>query len=148
MCDERAVSVTVGYVLNFAVAALLLSALMIGGGGLIESQTKQVTYDELTVTGQQLASEISSADRLNRSGDTTELSVRADLPDRTAAGSYTITIEHDGQTGSIELRSVDPEVVVTVPFRSESAVQNVTVNGGLLEVVYDDGDARLEVVER
>ncbi len=148
MRDDRAVSVTVGYVLNFAVAALLLSALLIGGGGLIESQTNQVTHDELTVTGQQLAGELSSADRLNRSGDTAELSVRADLSDRTAAGSYTITIEHDGQTGTIELRSVDPEVVVSVPFRSESDVQNTTVRGGPLDVRYNESEDRLEVTER
>lgn len=147
MRDDRAVSVTVGYVLNFAVAALLLSALLIGGGGLIESQTNQVTHDELTVTGQQLASELSSADRLNRSGDTAELSIRADLPDRTAAGSYTITIEHDGQSGTIELRSVDPEVVVSVSFRSESDVQDTTVRGGSLDIRYDDGEDRLEVTE-
>ena len=148
MRDDRAVSVTVGYVLNFAIAALLLSALLIGGGGLIESQTNQVTHDELTVTGQQLASELSSADRLNRSGDTAELSIRADLPDRTAAGSYTITIEHDGQSGTIELRSVDPEVVVSVSFRSESDVQDTTVRGGSLDIRYDESEAQLEVTER
>jgi len=92
--DERGVSIAVGYVLNLAIATILFSALLIGGSGLIESQTRIVTQDELSVTGQQLASELSSADRLVRAevgveGGPEELRLRTELPERTAAaGSY------------------------------------------------------------
>ena len=140
--DDRAVSITVGYVLNFAIATVLFSALLIGGSGLIESQTRSVTQDELSVTGQQLASEISSADRLVRAEVGTEsapedLRLRTELPDRTAAGSYTIIIEHTGTEGTIELRSTNPEVVVEIDFRSETSVQDVRVNGGSTAIEYE-----------
>ena len=148
MRDDRAVSVTVGYVLNFAIASLLLSALLVGGGGLIEGQTSQVTHDELAVTGQQLASDLTSADRLARAGNLTELTVRSDLQTRTAAGSYTIEIEYDDSTGTgaIELRSVNPEVVVRVPFRSEADIREATVSGGPVVLEYDDGGDELAVM--
>lgn len=149
MCDDRAVSVAVGYVLNFAIAALLLSALLVSGGGLIDSQTRQVTHDELTVTGQQLANDLTSADRLARAGNLTELTVRSDLQTQSAAGSYTIQIEYDNATGTgaIELRSVNPEVVVRVPFRSETDIRETTVSGGPVVIEYDDGGVELAVFE-
>jgi hypothetical protein len=143
--DERAVSITVGYVLNLSVAALLISGLLVAGGGLIESQTKQVTSDELAVTGQQLAQELSGADRLARAGDSSPstLSIRVGLPARTASGSYAIEIEHTGPEGTIELRSTSPAVSVEIPFRSETDVENATVDGGPIRIEYAGG--QLEV---
>lgn len=137
--DERAVSVTVGYVLNFAVAALLVSGLLVAGGGLIESQTEQVATDELSVVGHQLADELSSADRLVRAGDVSALSIRSELPRRTAAGGYTIDVdvEEDSDEGTVELRTNSPEVTVTVPFRLTSTLHEASVSGGPLRIEYD-----------
>jgi hypothetical protein len=141
--DDRAVSVTVGYVLNFAIASILVSGLLIAGGGLIERQTEQVTEDELSVIGHQLADDISSADRLVRAGDVSTLSIRSDLPERTAAGGYTVNITVDGNDGEIVLRTNAPEVVVTVPFRVQSSLSGGTLEGGPVRIEYDGG---LEVV--
>lgn len=147
MTDDRGVSVTVGYVLNLAIAAILVSALLMAGGSLIESQTEQVTHDELTVAGQQLAGDLASADRLARAGETETLTLQTDLPQRTAAGSYSITVaQPDGESaGHIELESTHPEVTVTVPLRSETPVENTTVTGGQVTIVYDNGEGVLEV---
>lgn len=140
--DDRAVSVAVGYVLGLGIATLLFSVLLIGGSGLIESQTRSVAHDELSVTGQQLASELLSVDRLVRAGegDPAELSLHADLPTQTAADGYSIGIRHDDGEGTIELRSTNPEVVVAVPFRSETEIEATTINGGPVEIEYVDGD--------
>jgi hypothetical protein len=134
--DDRGVSVTVGYVLNLAIAAALFSALLIAGTGLIDDQTRRVTDDELSVAGHQLAEELSSADRLLRTGNTSELLLRLDLPERVTAGSYTIRIEHDGSggRGTLVLKSTSPERVVSVPFRSTSTVSNSTVDGGSIRI--------------
>lgn len=139
--DERAVSITVGYVLNLSVAALLISGLLVAGGGLIEGQTQQVTRDELAVTGQMLAEELSNADRLARAGESTPstLSIRVDLPPRTASGGYAIEIEHTGPEGTIELRTTIPAVSVKIPFRSETGVDEVTVDGGPVRIEYAGG---------
>ena len=146
--DDRAVSVAVGYVLNFAVAALLISGLLIAGGSLIESQTKQVTADELSVVGHQLADDLSSADRLVRAGETSTVSIRSDLPRRTAAGGYTIEIEveENSDKGTIELRTTDPEVTVRVLFRSATELEDGSVTGGPVSIEYDvDEGGVLEV---
>ncbi len=140
--DDRAVSVTVGYTLNLAIAAVLFSALLIAGAGLIESQTRTVTHDELSVTGQQLSAELSAADRLVRAGESSdgiELSIQTELPERTAAGGYTMRIEHTDGTGTIDLETRDPNVEVTVPFRSRTEIENTTVGGGAVQIEYDDG---------
>jgi hypothetical protein len=136
--DTRGVSVTVGYVLNLAIAAALFSALLVAGTGLIDEQTRRVTDDELSVAGHQLAEELSSADRLLRAGDTSELSIRLGLPERVSAGSYTIAIEHDESDGrgTLELRSTSPDIAVSVPFRSASAVSNATVHGGTVRIEH------------
>lgn len=143
--DDRAVSITVGFVLNLAIASLLLSALLIGGSGMIDRQTRDVTGDELSVTGQQLAEKLLSADRLVRAGETVDLSIRSDLPTRTAAGSYLIEIEHEDAEGTIELRSTDPVVTTSVRFRSETDVDSATVNGGPVRIAYDPGEDQLVV---
>jgi len=146
MRDERGVSVTVGYVLNLAIVTVLVSALLVGGSGLIDGRTQTVTTDELTVAGQGLAAELSGADRLARTGSVSRLSVRATLPARTAAGNYAIEIRHSGDTGEIELRATDPDVTVTVPFRSETPVANTTVRGGTVRIEYDAGADELAVI--
>jgi len=148
--DDRAVSVAVGYVLNLAIATMLFSALLIAGSGMVRSQTRAVTHDELSVVGQQLAAELSDADRLVRAGgaeDLSELELRADLQDRTAAGGYTIEISHDSteNVGTVELRTSAPEIVVSVAFRSETSVEGVTVSGGPVGIGYDESDEELVV---
>lgn len=152
--DDRAVSVAVGYVLGLGIATLLFSVLLIGGSGLIESQTRSVTHDELSVTGQQLAADVSGADRLvraetsNGGGSPSEMSLRTDLPDRVAAGGYTIEITYTDadDTGTIELRSTDPNVVVSVPFRSVEPVRETTIGGGSVETDYEGGELVIESV--
>lgn len=143
--DDRAVSITVGYVLNLAIASILISGLLVAGGGLVESQTKQVTSDELAVAGHQLADELSSADRLVRAGDVSVLSIRETIPAQTAAGSYTIQIEHEDTAGTIELRSSNPDVTVVVPFRSETSVRDVSFNGGAVLITYDNTATELVI---
>ena len=151
--DDRAVSVAVGYVLTLGIATLLYSVLLIGGSGMIESQTQTVTHDELSVTGQQLAADLSGADRLVRGdvGDDaglSEVSLRTDLPNSVAAGGYTIEITYTNatDTGTIELRSSSPEVVVSVPFRSVRPVRGTTIDGGTVETSYDGDKLVLESV--
>ena len=141
--DDRAVSVTVGYTLNLAIAAVLFSALLIAGSGLIDDQTRTVTHDELSVTGQQLAAELSAADRLVRAGEShesVELSIQTELPERTAAGGYTVTIGHSDGDGTIDLETTGPNVEVTVPFRSSTEIENTTLSGGTVRIEYDEGN--------
>ncbi|CCQ36417.1 probable secreted glycoprotein [Natronomonas moolapensis 8.8.11] len=151
--DDRGVSVAVGYVLGLGIATLLFSVLLIGGSGMIENQTQTVTYDQLSVTGQQLAADLSGVDRLVRAGGggdgagLSEVSLRTDLPNSVAAGGYTIEITYTeaDDTGTIELRSSSPDVVVSVPFRSVTPVRGTTIGGGTVETHYDGSEDELVV---
>jgi len=47
LSDERGVSVTVGYVLTLAIGAVLLSGVVIGVGGVVDSQTDRAVRGDL-----------------------------------------------------------------------------------------------------
>jgi len=51
LSDERGVSVTVGYVLTLAIGAVLLSGVVIGVGGVVDSQTDRAVRGDLSVLG-------------------------------------------------------------------------------------------------
>ena len=151
--DRRGVSVTVGYVLMLAVAALLLGTLLAGASGLVEDESEQVIDDELTVIGNQLASNIHEADRLAQvaaadanattTGTTGSLSLDVRLPQRVAGTGYLIEIGSD----NITLLSSNPDVSVTVPY-PETAVPVSPpdqLSGGDLRISYRTSDGRLVI---
>lgn len=150
--DHRAVSVTVGYILTLGVAALLMGVLIAGAGGLMESQSKQVINDELTVIGNQLASNIHEADRLatvaaadnsTTTGESGHVALTVRLPDRVAGTGYLIEIENE----TITLSSSNPDVEVTVshPEVQTEIAPTGQLNSGDLRIRYDPEDTRLEV---
>lgn len=142
--DRRAVSVTVGYILMLAVAMLLMGVLLSGAGGLMESQSKQVIDDELTVIGNQLASNIHEADRLAVVGaadtdtaggePTIDLTVR--LPRQVAGTGYLVDIGNE----TITLSTSNPDIEVTVSYpEPETDLEKRQVSGGDLRIDYDSG---------
>jgi len=141
--DRRAVSVTVGYVLMLAVAALLMGTLLTAGSGLIEGRSEQVVDDQLTVIGTQVASNIHEADRLaqvahadaNTTSATGAISLDVRLPQQVAGTRYRIEITSD----TIILRSSNPDVRVNVTY-PETAIPVLTTgqfNGGDVRIVYE-----------
>lgn len=145
--DRRGVSVTVGYILMLTVAMLLMGVLLAGAGGLMESQSQQVISDELTVVGNQFASNIHEADRLAVIGTadtaepTVDLTVR--LPQQVAGTGYLVLIENE----TITLSTSNPDVEVTVryPEPTTEIAESDRIAGGDLRVVYDSETDQLEV---
>ncbi|PHQ37872.1 hypothetical protein DJ69_15085 [Halorubrum persicum] len=154
--DERAVSVVVGYVLTLAIGAVLLSGVVIGIGGVVDSQTDRVVRGDLEVTGQTTVANLESADRLARAAvvdrppgaaDSTNVSVGVDLPTRLAGRSYRIAVDDDAVT----LRTDDPEITVEIPHAATLPVAETSVRGGPVRIRYvsdDAGGPELEVSER
>ncbi len=140
---DRAVSVTVNYVLTLAITALLLSGLLVAAGGLVESQSERAIRSELDVLGQHLAADIESADRLATvaEGESAEVRIGTSLPARVAGRSYRIAVGENELT----LRTTDPEVSVTVPFRTTNEVEERTIRGGDLRTEWSDDSGTLEV---
>lgn len=144
--DDRAVSTTVGYVLTLAIGAVLLSGVVIGVGGVVDSQTDRAVRSDLTVVGEKLAAEIEGADRLTRLAEAgrtdpdvdpgsanATAAVDVELPGRTAGIPYTVEVTNE----TVVVRTNRPEVIVRVPHRSHTTVEATTVRGGPVRIAYD-----------
>jgi len=150
--DDRAVSVTVGYVLTLAIGAILLSGVVIGVSGVIDSQTDRTVAADLSVVGQTTVANLESADRLARAAAAdrpgaegeVRVSVAVDLPTRVAGVPYRIAVDDERVT----LRTNTPDASVSVPHAVALDVAPTTVRGGPLRITYTDATDQLEVTER
>lgn len=143
--QDRAVSVTVGYVLNLAVASLLLTGLFVAGGSFVQSEREAAIEGELTVVGERVAADLMTVDRLaNASENPSELTVerRAELPTRVSGVEYTVSLVPDGGADGahlLRLESDRVDVVVEIPVRAAEPVDETTVEGGDVTIEWDDG---------
>lgn len=148
--DERAVSPTVGYALTLVITTLLVTGLLIAGGDFVQNQREQATLSELRVLGQQLAGDVSAADRLARtSGPDGDVRLRRGLPEQVAGTNYRVNASRIGasNTTSFVLVSDNPEERTEVRVHSEFPVfMKTNLTGGEAEVTYNS--VREEVVVR
>ncbi|WP_435073169.1 DUF7266 family protein [Halorubrum sp. HHNYT27] len=150
--DDRAVSVTVGYVLTLAIGAVLLSGIVIGIGGVVDSQTERVVRGDLAVVGQTAVANLESADRLARAAevdrpataDAPNVSIDVDLPTRLAGRPYRIAIDGD----TVTLRTDDPDASAEISHIAALPVAEANVRGGPIRIRYDGDAGRLEVMAR
>ncbi|MFD1512237.1 DUF7266 family protein [Halomarina rubra] len=153
MTDERAVSTTVGFVTTLGVASILISGLLIAGGGFVDDQRERTIRSEMQVIGQQVASDIDATDRLVQTGESvSELRVTHQLPDRVTGAQYSIEVDNSGSQTRLKLSSDDPDVTVWVQFDAQTEVVGERFTGGDLVIRYADadldGDLELEVTGR
>jgi len=146
MCEDRAVSTTVSYTLTLAISALLVTGLIVAGGDYVDDRQEQVIRGELTVIGQQLASDVAQADRLAVAADSSDPTIRLtqSFPQRVTGTGYRITLGPGGSE-MIVLESIDPEIRVTVGFAAETDIGDSTTNGGTVQISYVDSSDTLEV---
>lgn len=143
-CEDRGVSTVVGYSITLGITTLLVAGLLIATGGYVQDQRETVVRTELRVVGNQLASDLTSADALGRRGaDTLELDRR--LPGTVAGSSYTVAVNPAGCSTCLVLLSHEPEVRVTVDFTTSAPVTANNVTGGPVVVTYDGAGPTLEV---
>lgn len=147
---DRAVSTVIGYILTLGITAILITGLLTAGGDFVADQRHGTIRDELQVLGQQLASDLSAADRLVRAGGT-EVSVTRSLSPEVTGVAYRVTVE-DTSSGAnvvdITLQTENPDISVTVGVYVTTDVGGsgggtVTRTGGDVVVVLN-GD-HLEV---
>jgi hypothetical protein len=138
---DRAVSTAVTWALTLLITTLLLTGLLIATGAQIQDRSESVTRTELSVVGQRLAADLTSADRLAATG-ASRVRLRTALPDRVASGPYRISLR--APSGDATLVVESDGTAVRVPVGNRTAVRNSTVPGGDVWVVLDGG--ALEVV--
>lgn len=144
--DERAVSTTLGYTLNLTVATLLVSGLLIAGGGFVEDQRERTARSQLQVIGQQVAADVAAADRLANTGGTIDsVIVGRDLPETVTGAGYSIAVKSDATGAYLTLSMTSPDVTVRVNVTNETSVAETGISGGDVRVVYDPSTDELEV---
>ncbi|WP_144902322.1 DUF7266 family protein [Halobellus captivus] len=141
---DRAVSVTVNYVIALSITAVLVSGLLIAGSGYVENERDRVVREELDVLAEQLAAGIDDADRISRStASPPTLRIGVDLPDRVAGESYRIEISEQSPPGAqpgqydLTLRSVRSDVSVTLTVSTIVDVDETSANGGRVVIELD-----------
>lgn len=142
--SDRAVTSTVEFVLVIAIAAILMSGLIIAASTLVDRQNTSVGRSQMEAVGQQVSGGIESADRLHRAGDSTStMELEYDLPDRILSSGYTIEIRDSPQ--EVVVTSSVTDNPVTVSFDSETGVAPTTTAGGDFVIEYNSG--QLEVTD-
>ncbi|WP_199268390.1 DUF7266 family protein [Halomarina oriensis] len=133
--DDRGVSTTIGYVSTLGIAAILISGLLMAGGGFVDDQRERTIRSEMQVIGQQMVADIDATDRLARTGGSTEeLTVRHQFPSRVTGAQYTVDVVNDGGQLSLVLEAADPDVTVEIPFDTRLPLDEGSVRGGDLLV--------------
>lgn len=145
--DRRSVSTTLGYVLMLAVASLLVVGLLVAGGDFVKDQREQVIRSELEVVGQQIAGDITAADRLVESSDTgtpLEVEISQQRPGDVTGSTYNVHLVEQ-KDPHLKLNSTRPEVSVTVEFQNTTNIGESKVKGGDIAVVYDTSEDELVI---
>lgn len=141
---DRAVSVTLSYVLTLAITTILVTGLLLSTGSLVEDQRESAARSELRVVGERIAASLMSADRLAQSGATTVVS-EATAPDRVAGFRYTVSL--NGTTQEVVLETAASDIVVRVPFNNRTAVSESTATGGAIRIALTNPGDPNEALE-
>lgn len=136
---RRGVTVPTDYVLLVGITALLASGLLLGTGGFVVDQQERAVRSGLTVVGNDLAADLTTADRLAGSLDGPgSVELDTELPETVAGTTYTVTVQHvAGTQYEIVLTSTDPAVTVSVPVRTFRNVSADSIDGGGVTIRAD-----------
>lgn len=144
--SERAVSTTVSYVLALGISTLLATGLIFAGGQFVSDQRERAIDTEMQIVGEQLASDIEQLDRVI-SADPTRIDageITRRMPQTIAGESYVVELR-DEPNASLQLRTENPDVSVTVPIHNTTAIGPSVTTGGTVVVRYDATESEIEV---
>lgn len=130
---DEAVSITTGYILNIAIATLVLSTLVIGMRGTFDNIEETTAQAQAENVGERVAAEITQADRLARVDASVSGTLTFELRDSVADSSYSVEITDrwvnvSTATGEIYRRT----------YNVPSDVNGTTIeDGGETAIEYD-----------
>lgn len=137
--DERAVSFTVSYVLTVAIAVLLVGGVILAAGQTVKSQRESTVRNAATVAGDQTAATVMTVDRLVRASNEsnlTNVTTVLSLPETLAGQPYRVSLNSTDGEDFVVVETDSPSIAVRTPLVVELPVQNATVVGGDIRVVY------------
>lgn len=142
----RGTSITLSYVLMFGMSTILVTGLVIAGGGFVENQREQVIRQEMTVIGNQLAGNIEQADRLTLASDENDpvVYINETFQQDVTGSTYDVELV-DGSPPQLVLNSTRPAVSVRVNVTVRTDVADSQADGGEISAVYDDSQDALVI---
>lgn len=150
--SRRAVSSVLSYSLTITITTVLMTGLIVGTTGIIEDQRRQSIRNELSVVGERLATELTGVDRLVYVSADANVTLRTTHPATVAGSRYDIEVQGDSeppcaQNQCLVLTTTNPAVTVTVPFTTETTVEDGRVPGGPVRIRYDEATGNISVVK-
>lgn len=143
--DERGVSSTLSYVMSLAIAAILVTGLLLAGGTFVDDRRDEVVRNELHVIGQQVSADVERTDRLVRAGEgSTEAAIIREFPDSVAGVNYRLEVR-TGSTDQIALIAPRRNLEVTVSVETKTPLAESTAQGGAIEAAYDGSSNSLVI---
>lgn len=138
--DERGVTAPLEYVYTFAVAAILITGLVIAATNVAGDQRRRTVEAQMNVVAEQVAGSLEDADRIVQSaeGGVSELSLDKELPDELLGGSYFVTVESSGSTVTVTVstEAANDDVSTTVDLQATSIGSPQTFDGGHIVIEY------------
>jgi hypothetical protein len=135
--DERAVSITLNYVLAIAISAVLVTGLLIAGGNFVGDQQESVVRNELSVVGQRLAADLERVDRMVAAGDDVDAArINRSLPTAAVGERYDIELDASPEP-ELVLTADGADVSVSVTISNRTPLADSSVGSGSVAVVYD-----------
>lgn len=135
--SDRGVSFTVSYVVTLAITAVLIAGLLLTAGHVVKDQRETSVRDEANVVGDKVTASVMAADRLVRTGNTSnvEVTVGVTLPAQFADKPYVIKLS-GGNDSAVIVQTKTPSVKVRVPLKTDTPIESTTVTGGPVHVIY------------
>lgn len=124
--DDRAVSIPLTHALTFGITAVLVLALLTSAGTFLTTQEERVGENQFGDIGSDVASHVSSLDRLNRTGENVETAIEPNYPARVLGETYTIRIGdddqdvYDGVAHTIQIESTLLDRTLYYPVRTST----------------------------
>ncbi len=138
--DCRSATTSLNYALLLVIVTLLVAGLLVGVSGFVESQQERAIRSQLDTVGNQLASDIGTANRLVERANGDSVRLRTEIPRSVGGSHYRVEItDLSGNRSRLELYSSDPAVRTTVVVRSSVDLRG-TVSGGQVVIEYESNE--------
>ena len=145
--DNRGVAEGVSVVASIAIL-FLFSGAIIGSLNVTSQGAEIAQRNQIMSEGQKVAGELAKVDRLVRSSNSNgQIGRHISLSDRIGNRQYEITTvtEADGDQKLI-LQTANEELKVTIPYGTQTTVEETTVQGGDIYIVRKAGSNTITIV--
>ena len=141
--DERGVTAPLEYVYTFAIAAILVTGLIIAATNAAGDQRRRTVEAQMDVVAHQVAGSLEQADRIVEStdGTGTELTIGHELPDEMLGRGYFVTISRTASGAKVTVSSslADADVSTTAELDATTVpTSDQVIDGGEIEIAYND----------